>query len=370
MLRFWLFIIFFSVFSCASKESKSPEFFTGNLMEYSVDTFLLEKDTRTKNLPSVFTYFQKEEEEFLYAFTDFRLLKYSYPKGELLNVQPFEKEGPDGIGTWIAGHLITAEGIFFISDNKQLIRTDLEGRVVDRMELPEVGEDRLAANFNTMNGNAMAWIPADKKLIVLDVPFVLKAPNIVYQDWVWTFDLETKSSSVVPFRYPELYREFLDDPELGVYSHHFFEGKHLISFPASDSLLVIEKGNQFWVEAKSSQNLKFEKGRMEHSGEYTAFLPNMDSSRYKWILSDPSQKILLRYLIVGTEERGEGKYNKCSFIVFDEQLQKRGELFFTSEQVTGQGFATPQGLYLKLQKNLSDDYEGFVRVNFEAINPS
>ncbi|WP_373493465.1 DUF4221 family protein [Aquiflexum sp.] len=357
-------VVVFS-FSCSPKNPKSTGFFTGDLKEYIVDTLYLEKDTLTKSLPPSLAYVKSNGEEYLYAFVNYRLLKYSYPGGKLLSVQEFEKEGPDGIGTWIAGHLITEDGMFFISDNKQILRTDLKGKVLDRMGLPEVGEERLSSNFNTMNGNSMTWIGSEKKLIVLDVPFVLKEPNLSYGDWIWFFDFESKEKIPTSFKYPEEYKQFLDDPELGVYSHKYVSGKHLINFPATDSLLILEGEKKFWVDGKSSEPLTFEKGKVEPQGEWMVFHPNLNSSRYKWMIHDPYRKIILRHIVLGTEERKDLKFNKTGFIILDEHLEKKGELFFTNEMFSGSGFATPQGLYLKLIPQLSDDYEGYVRIRFD-----
>jgi len=350
--------------SC-SKSKHESLFFTGNLSDYIVDTLYLEKDIKTKYLPTDLTYVENDGEAVLYGFVNYRLLKYSYPGGELLAVQEFEKEGPDGIGTWVSGNLITEDGMFFISDNKQIVRTDLSGKVLDRMELPEAGEERLAANFNTMNGNAITWVSSEKKLIVLDVPFVLKEPNLAYQDWIWVFDFENREKSTVQFQYPVGYKELLDDPELGPYSHKYVAGKHLISFPASDSILVLGDGKKSWEDGKSSESLVFEKGKVEPQGEWTVFLPNLNSSRYKWLIHDPYQQIILRHLVIGMEERNDLKFNRNSFILLDEGLKKKGEVFFTNEQFSGSGFVTPQGLYLKLIPQQSDDYEGYVRIRFD-----
>lgn len=350
--------------SCSNSKQESV-FFTADLKNQIADTLYLEKDTLTKSLPPSMTYIKSNDGENLYAFVNYRLLKYGFPDGKLLETQEFEKEGPDGIGTWIAGYLITKDGLFFISDNKQIVRTDFEGKVLERLELPEIEGDRLSANFNTMNGNSMTWIEDEKKLLVLDVPFVLKEPNLSYNDWIWVFDFETGEKSTVSFSYPKKYMEFLDDPELGVYSHKYVAGKHLISFSASDSILVLEGEKKFWVDGKSSEPLVFEKGKVEPQGEWMVFLPNLNSSRYKWIIHDPFQKKILRHLVLGTEERNDLKFNRNSFIVLDEQLIKLGELFFTNELFSGSGFSTPQGLYLKLISQQSDDYEGYVRIRLE-----
>jgi hypothetical protein len=216
-----------------------------------------------------------------------------------------------------------------------------------------------------MNGNSMTWISSGKKLVVSDVPFVLKEPNLSYQDWIWFFDFDKREKNPIYFKYPEVYKQFLDDPELGVYSHVYFTGKHLISFPASDSVLVVEGEEKFWVDGKSSGVLKFEKGKVESQGEWTVFLPSLNSSRYKWMLHDPYQKIILRHLIIGNEGKDDLKSNKSSFIILDEQLEKKGELFFTNEMFSGFGFSTPQGIYFKLIRQQSDDYEGYVRVRLD-----
>jgi hypothetical protein len=354
------------LFSCGGKESKAPEFVTSELTEFISDTLYLEKDEFTKNLPAGFTYLEERDSSFLYTWSEKRLLKYDYPSGKLVSSTNFTVEGPDGIGSFISGSLITEDGLFFISDQKNITHADFEGKVVDRFPLPSVPEERLAVNFSTMNGNEMTYDVASKVLVISDVPFILKEPNMSYQDWIWKLDTRTGKFEPVDFVYPDIYKDYYDDIELGKFSHTLVQNRHLISFPASDSLLVIAGDSSYWVDGSSSKVLTFEKGTTEEIGEFIVFHPNLESSRFKWTLWDPYQKKLLRYVDIQTKKSEEEKLtNESSFIVLDGQYRKVAELFFDNRKILPSGFATPNGFYLKLAEQESDDREGYVRIKLD-----
>lgn len=363
---FILFLIFSFLFSCSSKNTSSP-LLKGELLNFVTDTIYLEKDLQTKTLPLEFTYQKEGDQEFLYGISGYNLLKYDYLNGKLVSKVTFEKEGPDGIGTYLSGMLITSEGVFFISNQKEIICVDLDGHVIKKISLPMTPENRMASNFNANQGNKMNWDLKRKSLMVTDVPFLLKEPILDYQDWIWEFDFkEDKKEVAAQFRFPERYREFLDDPELGIFYHLFLEdqNKHLISFPANDSLLVIKSDAKSWVYAGSRKKLSFQKGIKEQRGEYTVFLPSTETSRYKELTVDPFQKLIFRHLIISQEKSEEKTFSQNSLIILDESFKHLGELEFSTNQFSSIGFSTPNGLYLKLKKQNSDDKEGYVRLTF------
>jgi hypothetical protein len=365
MGKYFLFLLAV-IFSCTSKESR-PEFFSGELVDYITDTLYFEKDEFTKNLPTRFAYLEENGSNFLYAWSDKRLLKYGYPSGELLSSTNFFAEGPDGIGSFIPGNLITEDGLFFISGQKEIVHTDFEGKVVSRFPFPSVPEERLAANFSAMNGNDMTYDTATKALFLADVPFVLKEPNMNYRDWLWKLDIRSGNFDSVGFSYPEKYRAHYDDPELGVFAHSYLIGQDLfvVNFPANDSLLILDSDKSYWVDGRSSKPLTFEKGKTEPRGEWTVFLPSMTTSRYKWTQYDPYQKKLLRYLNIETKESEIETYtNESSFIVLDQEFRKVAELFFDNQKILPPGFFTPNGFYLKLADQESDDREGYLKIVF------
>lgn len=276
----YFFFILAVVFSCNSKES-NPEFISGELTEYISDTLYFEKDEFTKNLPAKFTYLEENDSISLYAWSEKRLLKYSYPSGKLLSSTDFFVEGPDGIGSFISGSLITEDGLFFLSDQKEIVYTDFEGKVIRRFPFPSVPEERLAANFSAMNGNDMTYDVATKTLFLADVPFILKEPNMNYRDWLWKLNTRSGNFDSIGFIYPEKYREHYDDPELGVFAHSYLNDQDLfvVSFPANDSLLILDSDKSSWVDGRSARTLTFEKGKTEPLGEWTVFNPSMNTSR-------------------------------------------------------------------------------------------
>lgn len=367
MFRYFIFLLAV-VFSCNSQEPKSSEFISGELTAYISDTLYFEKDEFTKNLPTKFTYLEEKDSSFLYSWYDKRLLKYSYPSGKLISSTNFFAEGPDGIGSFISGSLITEDGLFFISDQKVVVYTDFEGKVIRRFPLPAVPEERLAANFSAMNGNDMTYDAATKTLFLADVPFVLKEPNMDYRDWLWKLDVRSGNFDSVGFNYPEKYREHYDDPELGVFAHSYLKDQDIfvVNFPASDSLLILDSDKSYWVDGKSSKSLTFEKGKTEPRGEWTVFNPSMKTSRYKFTQYDPFRRRLFRYVNIETKESDIETYtNESSFILLDNEFRKVAELFFDNQKILPSGFFTPNGFYLKLAEQESDEREGYVRILFD-----
>lgn len=354
------------LFSCTDSK-KEAVFITADLTDYIVDTLYFEKDEFTKNLPAKFAYLEENDSSFLYGWYDKRLLKYSYPSGELISSTNFFAEGPDGIGSFISGSLITEDGLFFISDQKEVVYTDFKGKVIRRFSLPAVPEERLIANYSEMNGNDMTYDVATKTLYLADVPFVLKEPNMDYRDWLWKLDTHSGNFESVGFNYPDIYKEYLDDPELGVFAHSYLKGQDLfvVNFPANDSLLILDSDKSYWVDGRSSRTLIFEKGKTEPRGEWTVFLPSMNTSRYKFTQYDPYQKRLLRFVDIETNESDtETSINESSFVVLDKEFRKFAELFFDNKKIMPYGFVTPNGFYLKLAEQESDDQEGYLKLNF------
>ncbi|WP_291786955.1 DUF4221 family protein [Cecembia sp.] len=352
------------LFSCTDSK-KEAVFITADLADFIVDTLYLEKDTLTKSLPQGFAFLEQNGKSFLFGVIGRRMYQYSYPSGELEGTVDFETEGPDGIGGFVSGGLITEDGIFFISDQKAIVHTDFHGKVLDRFPLPNVPEERLAVNFSVVNGNRMHYDKEKRQLILADVPFVLKEPNMAYQDWVWRYDLKNGIGEPISFSYPEIYSAYYDDPELGLYSHIFLdmENLHLVSFPVTDSLLVVDGKSSKWVNSKSSAPLVFQKGKTNQEGDYVVFSPSMETSRYKWIIFEPMSQLLLRYVDIETKVLDNGRIqNKSSFILHNLDFEIIGELFFDNRQIAPSGFATPNGYFFKLLNPDSDDREAYIKV--------
>ncbi|PSL02034.1 DUF4221 family protein [Cecembia rubra] len=359
---FLLGIVF--LFSCTDSKNEAV-FFTADLTDFVVDTLYLEKDTLTKSLPHELVFLEQNGKSFLFGTVGRRMYQYSYPSGKLEGTVDFEIEGPDGIGGFVSGSLITEDGIFFISDQKAIIHTDFHGKVLDRYSLPKVPEERLAVNFSVVNGNRMHYDKEKRQLILADVPFVLKEPNMVYKDWVWKYDLENRLAEPISFSYPEIYNAYYDDPELGVYAHTFLDigNFHLVSFPVTDSLLVMDGKSTKWIGSKSTTPLIFQKGKVDQDGGYTVFSPSWKTSRYKWVIFEPMSKLILRYIDIETKVSESGKiHNKSSFILHNLDFETIAELFFDNRQIAPSGFATPNGYFFKLLNPDSDDREAYIKV--------
>src|SRR5690554_2146545 len=360
-------LIFCMLVACNPVTSPPQAFLSEELKSFITDTLYLEKDYNTQELDGQMTYIENGGQGYLYTFKNYRLLQYAYPSGKLMTTQEFEKEGPDGIGTWVSGHLIEPSEVFFISNAKELVRANHYGKVLQRHPLPEPPADRLGANYSTMNNNSMFYSSRKNELLVKDIPFVLKEPHLHYKNWILKLNLDDGNFEHIPFQYPPYYSRYLDDPELGGFFHTTLwdHDKHLVGFAATDSILVISDGQTEWVDGKSSQSLEFLPGKTEINEEWTVFLPNNESSRYKWFINDPYQKKLLRGLIIRVENNVDDRfYYKKSFILFDQKLNRIGEVYYTSDKFMDMEFATPDGLFIPLTQQESDDETAYVRINF------
>ncbi len=360
------FSIAVSIYSCSQKESSNQGLLTGELGDFIADTLYLEKDFNTQNLPNNLVYIEKEGRQYLYAFIDHRLLQYEYPSGKLLGAKEFEKEGPDGIGNWISGHLIDKDQLFVISNGKNILKVDHDGKVLNRFDLPD-DNNPIATVYGSMNGNPMYWNEKNQILSIKNIPHLLKENSLGIRNWILTLNLEQNSHEFIPFQYPDEYRNFLDDPALGVYSSLWLPDQniHVISFPATDSLLVLAGKDQYWKDGGSREPLKFLAGTPKQEGEYIIYLSNSESSRYGILNHDIFRKKIWRNVVYEAVEKEDGEfYHKMGFIIIDESLQKVAELAFDSNKFSNSGFATRNGFYLKLAEQQSDDYEGYVRVVF------
>lgn len=360
-------LISLSLILLFSSCSKEPEKIVPvlDLKDLIVDTLYLEKDTLTKDIGSDFRFIIKGTEEFLVTAIQNRLLEFSYPDGELVRDQFYFAEGPDGIGSFISGSFVDDTTVWFLSNNK-LIEADLFGKVRNRIDLPEVSESRLAANFSTMQGNRIS--KSGEELIIADVPFVLKEANLEYENWILKFNPQNLSSDHLKFRYPDSYREFLDDPNLGPYNSTFTpSGQEIISLPASDSLIIISENENKIVYAGVKDKMDFYPGTTTQEGEWIAYHPNYNSSKFSWVDYDPLAQVYIRQAIVTTdneENRSQGRKPLTKLVILDSAFKKTMEVALPFPT---RGFSTPKGYYLNIGYPHSEDEVAFVRLDFSKI---
>jgi len=130
--------------------------------------------------------------------------------------------------------------------------------------------------------------------------FSLKEESFENNPWIWEEDfIADEIIHLASFIFPEMYKAFLDDVELGTFYNTYDTNQqaHVISVPASDSLLLIHK-------------------------------------------------VIKDHLL----------------LFFDADFQKLAEIGLNAQLISPTPFFTPDRVYLKLLNNESDDYEGYVRL--------
>lgn len=302
------------------------------------------------------------------TYLNHELLVYSYPKGKLLKRQPFEKEGPDGIGSFITGNFIDNTSIYFLSQQKELIQSDLNGNVLGRWDLPEVDSKRGYANYSSIMNNNLQ--KSGNELYFVDIPFVFKEGFVDYDKWGMVFNTETNSFSNYHFLYPQSIIEYTEDDQLGLFSHVFNpkSNEHLISFSISDSLAILKNGKQSWKWAGTTAPLEFKKGITIPSGEYIVFQPNYESSKYEGLDLDNYAEKILRWVRIKGPNEDYPKRQEYRLLVFDQELNPEAEIKFNTEELAKFGFNTPQGYALNLYTKTTDDIVAYAIIDFSKIN--
>lgn len=358
----------FIVFAC--NQSKNPvEIKQLDLSELIVDTLFLEKDTLTKNLGVNFYHFETDSGEVLLTLNQHRLLTYSYPKGKILKSVEFEKEGPDGIGGFVTGNLIAGNSIFFLSQQKELIEANLQGKVIKRWKFPEVSTERLYHNYSTYLYNKFQ--KSGDKLFFTDVPYVFKEGFAQYDNWGIVFDIKKEEFENFRFSYPKEILQFLEDDQLGLFSHVFNNqtNEHLVSFSISDSLLQIKDGKHTWHYAGTMEKLQFLKGTTSQQGEYTVFQPNHESSKFESVDIDTFSKKILRTVRVKGPTIENPDQKKHRLLVLDYAFSKEAELLFKTDEMGYYGFNTPKGYAVQLHTSTTDDIVAYAILDFSRIKP-
>lgn len=363
-------LLYFSLalIAVACSQSRKPvDFPQFDLAELIVDTLYLEKDTSTKDLGINFYHFPTDSGEVLLTFNQHRLLTYRFPDGKILSSVPFEKEGPDGIGGFVTGSFIDGNFIYFLSQQKELIEANLQGKVTRRWSYPEVPDERLYHNYSSQPFNKIQ--KSGELLFTTDVPYVFKAEFADYDKWGIVFDFKKEAFEYFNFNYPKEILDYLEDDQLGLFSHVFNSqtDEHLVSFSISDSLLQVKDGKQIWHYAGTKEKLRFLKGTTSQRGEYVVFNPNHETSKYEALDLDTYSKKVLRTVRIKGPTLENPEQRKHKMLVFDYNLSKEAELDFSTEEMGFYGFNTPNGYIVQLHTKTTDDSVAYAVLDFSKI---
>ncbi len=368
MRKFSLVIILICalVVSCTSKSDKEVPIL--DLKDLVVDTLYLEKDTLTKNLGANFSYSKTDSGEVLATFINHQFLVYNFPGGKLLRKQKYEKEGPNGIGSFITGNFIDDKKLYFLSQQKEIIQCDFYGKVINRWNLPEIDRERKYANYSGHLYNKL--YKSGNELYFVDIPFVFQEGFENYEKWGMVFNTESHSFSHYRFLYPVNILDYTQDDQLGLFSHVYLptSDEHLISFAISDSIAVVKNGKQTWKWAGTTESLVFKKGTTVPSGEYIVYQPDHESSKYNGLDFDTHAEKILRWVRIKGPTQDNPDQQKNRLLIFDMEFQSEAELDFNIDEFGMYGFNTPKGYALSLHSETTDDVTTFAILDFSKIN--
>ena len=292
---------------------------------------------------------------------------FSYPEGKQLKKQHYEIEGPDGIGSFVTGAYIDEKSLYVLSQQKELIQCGFDGKVINRWNFPEVSEARKYANYSTAGFNKVR--KSGNELSFVDIPYVFIEGFEDYEKWGVIFNTESKTFSNFNFLYPKAVTEYLNDDQLGLFSHLYMSenDRHLIGFAISDSIAVVKRGKQTWKWAGTTESLEFKKGTTVPSGEYIVYQPDHESSKYNGLDYDAHAKKILRWLRVKGPAQENMAQERNRLLVFDNDLNPEAELEFDRKEIGMYGFNTPKGYALSLYSETTDDITAFAVLDFSEI---
>lgn len=353
--------------SCTTKPGQEVQIL--DLKDLIIDTLYLEKDSLTKNLGDNFSYYKTDSGEVLATFIHNKLLIYDFPKGLLQRVQYYETEGPNGIGSFISGHFIDVNSIYLLSQQKELIQCDFNGKVVNKWDLPEVSSDRKYANYSSMLFNKLQ--KSGNNLFFVDIPHVFLNGFETYDKWGIIFNTENFTFSNFHFTYPNSIKDFKDDDQLGLFSHVYNprSNEYLIGFAISDSIAVVKNGKQAWKWAGTAESLAFKKGTTFPSGDYTVFQPNYESSKYEGLDLDTYSQKFLRWVKIRGATQENPDQQRYRLLIFDRELNQEAEIEFKRDELGLYGFNTPKGYAINSISQSTDDIVAFVLLDFSKIKP-
>lgn len=353
--------------SCTTKSKKEVPLL--DLKDLIVDTLYLEKDTQTKDLGENFSYYKTDSGEVLVSFLSHYLRVYSYPQGKQLKKQLYEKEGPDGIGSFVSQSFVDKNSLYVFSQQKELIQCDFQGKVINRWDFPEVSETRAYSNYSTAGFNRVR--KSGNELTFVDIPYVYIEEFEDYKKWGMIFDTESETFSHFNFLYPKIIAEYANDDQLGLFSHVYLpnSNEHLVSFAISDSIAIVKNGKQFWKWAGTSESLEFKKGTTVPSGEYIVYQPDHESSKYNGLDYDTHAKKILRWVRVKGPTQENMVQERNRLLVFDKNLNPEVELEFKRKEIGMYGFSIPHGYTVSLYSETTDDLSAFAVLDFSKINP-
>ncbi|MEP1087053.1 DUF4221 family protein [Algoriphagus sp.] len=368
MKKHLVIVFLISTFSISCTSESSQEIPILDLKNLIVDTLYLEKDTLTRDLGENFSYYKTDSGEVLVTFLSHQLRVYSYPEGKQLKKQRYEKEGPDGIGSFVSQSFIDKTSLYVFSQQKELIKCDFEGRVLNRWDFPGVSESRQYANYSTAGNNKVR--KSGNELIFIDIPYVFMEGFLTYDKWGMIFNTDKHTFSHFNFLYPAAISEYVNDDQLGLFSHIYIadQEEHLIGFAISDSIAVVKNGEQIWKWAGTSESLEFKKGTTVPNGEYIVFQPDHSSSKYNGLDFDSYANKILRWVRVKGPRPENKKQERNRLLIFDRELNREAELEFERKELGMYGFNTPKGYAVSLYSETTDDVTAFAVIDFSKIN--
>lgn len=301
------------------------------------------------------------------------ILIYELLSGKFVKKVEFAGEGPNGIGQWLYGYLMTDfNHIYVPSAHKETIfLTDTTGVFKDKIiySYTEDGLNTLRAYYNNIDNVQLTfigdslYIPQSLNNSLGEDKWVKESPVSV------VVDMNNGKVTRFPMNHPPLLpdREVRKTLEGGVAYSQVYNGKDFVySFTMDEKLYQVnpQTGNYetFPVKSRYLPELKFRKSPEDFA---QVLKKNCETAHYGNIFYDKFRKVYYRFACPETELGANLNYLKIlhtgkkefSIMILDEEFNILGETKFPAfTYVPHICFIREDGLYISTSHFMREDY--------------
>jgi hypothetical protein len=369
-----LFVFLLIIFSCSTENKKAT--YSGNLKDLIVGEFVLEKDSLTQYIHAK-RVLSINGKSFLFSKVHTKIQFYDMETGKLAQEINFEQDGPNMVkgGPQVVlpldlGNILVLNSLGNYSLFYQSEKLSDKSFILPKVRYLILNDN--AQNATLVNDSTAWFVMLNKSAWSEEEPI-----PIDFKDWIVQFNFKSGESKNISFPLPKDYGGFLSDPMATELNLAYDSKRHIgyVSFPYSDSVIVIKESKEFSrIKLASIQKFNYKKFEKTVNGNSIMISPPKDGALQLAFLYDPFRDLILRIIKKGESGESEESLNRTklySLLVYDPNFELLGELKIDYEPNTGflnNFFVSEKGLFVNKPNQSSDDYYVFWHIDLSNFH--
>lgn len=290
------------------------------------------------------------------------LIIFTYPEGDMYKRIQFEREGPQGIGSYRGVHVHNLDSIFIASGTfvHQFFLTDTSGIIKKRYQISDINNTGIAPcikPFFNHIGN-VGNVQKNKINLSCYYPYAETNNNALPNEIIdFTYDFGV--DSIVSYSYyPKV--SFKTERNLSKYSRTYNGEKFVYSLDYSDNIFFKNSNENYAIKfCKSIYRMKNIENRDPDNRELPINIQmkhSVESPQYYSLVFDKHRKCYYRFFNPGTDVKNIDNIekmweypNRFSIMIIDKQLNIVGETMLPKRKYNPfMSFVNQDGLFLAL----------------------